>query len=106
MLLVAAIVMTPHCRGGDGVAVGASFIGIMAGQLVITLLCGVGADSSLHTTTSLFYEGTFYPDTATFRTGISGILSYPFALSEGVITYSAFSSHLVTVIALFILVGR
>ena len=75
MLLVTAVVMTPHCMGGDGVANSSTFKEIMADQIVITLIYIVGADSTLHTTTSLLDEGILHRDTATFRTGIAGILS-------------------------------
>ena len=49
MLLVTAVVMLQ----GSGVAGGASFMGIMAEQVVITLICCVGADPNIYTTTSL-----------------------------------------------------
>ena len=49
ILLIAAVVMLQ----GSGVPGGASIIGIMAEQIVITVLCSVSADSNLHTTTSL-----------------------------------------------------
>ena len=104
MLLVTAVVMTPRCRGGDGVAGGASFEGIMAEQRNIAFLCSVAADSSLYTTTSLLYEGTLHRDTATIRAGIAGIVSYPSAVLVGVVTSGG--GPLVTVLTTLILVGR
>ena len=104
MLLITAVVMTPHCRGGDGVPGGASFVIFTAEQIVITLIYGVGADSSLHTATSLLNEGTFHWHTATVRTGIVGFVSKKSALLEGVVT--ACRATLITVRTVFILVGR
>ena len=102
MLLITAVVMLQ----GSGVAGGASFIGIMAEQIVIALLCGVGADPNTHTATPVLYEGTFYRDTAIIRirAGIAGIISKYSAVLEGVVTPCGTS--LVKVLALFILVGR
>ena len=105
MFLITAVVMTPHCWGGDGVAEGASFVIFTTDHVIVTVLCGVGADSSLHTATSLLYEGIFQPDTATVTTGIAGIVSYVSAVMVGVITATLCYSPLVTVLTVFMLVG-
>ena len=100
ILLITAVVMLQ----GSGVASGASLVIFTADQIVITVLRNVGADSSLHATTHLLYEGTFYRDTATFWAGIAGIISKVSAVLEGVVT--AGGVPLITVIALFRLVCR
>ena len=74
MLLITAVVMLQ----GSVVEGGASLVIITADQFVITLLCGVTADPSLQTTTSLLQLSLYilHLDTATFRAGIAGIVSW------------------------------
>ena len=113
MLLITAVVMTPHCRGGDGVlrasffgvAGGASLVMFTADQIVITVFCSVPTESSLHTAAPIVNEGSFHPYTATIRTGVGGIISCPFAVFEGVETPPP---RLVTVkiLTVLVLVGR
>ena len=111
MLLITAVVMLQ----GSGVASGASIIGIMAEQIVVALLCGVGADPNIHTTTPVLYKSACHKHTATIRTGIAGISDISViciyksnisAMLEGVVTACCSPLSLVTVRTVFILVSR
>ena len=92
ILLITAVVMTPHCWGGDGVAGGASLMIFTAEQGVITLICYVVADPDIYTATPVFYRGIFHRDTATIRAGIAGISFKVFAMMVRVVTLSTKST--------------
>ena len=106
ILLKTAVVVTPHSWGGNGVADGASIVIFVTEQVLVTLLCCVGADSSLHTTTSVLQEETFQRDTVTFRAVIRGIISKVSAVLVRVVAACRALLPLVTVLIVFILVGR
>ena len=98
ILLKTAVVVTPHCWGGDSVAAGASLVIFTAEQGLVTLLYSVGADSALHTTTHFLHEGTFHPDTATFRAKIRRVISKEAAVLVGVITACGAPLPLLTIV--------
>ena len=106
ILLKTAVVVTPHSWVGDGVADGASLVIFIAKQGLATLLCRVGADFSLHTTTPVLYEGIFHTNTATFWAGIRGFVSNVSAVLVGVMTACGAHLPLVTVSTVFSLVDR
>ena len=86
MFLVTAKLMSMNFRGCDGVTTGSPFMILAAEQVVITLFCGVAADSNLYSTTSVFYDRVFYLERNTsnirksFRTGEVSIFTKIFAV--------------------------
>ena len=104
ILLITAVLMLQ----GSGVAGGASIVVFITDQVEVTVCCGVGANTSLRTTTSLLQFSLYilYWDTATFRAGIGGIITKVSTVLVGVITACGAPLSLVMVKTVHRFVGR